>query len=59
MDKDRIPKVIEHASQLREIVAQLDIITGDISRAPFSKFLPAWQIISENATSDSRSGDSI
>jgi Family of unknown function (DUF5677) len=36
MDKDLIPKVIEHASQLREAVAQLDIITSDISRVPFT-----------------------
>jgi Family of unknown function (DUF5677) len=36
MDKDLIPKFIEHASQLREVVAQLDIIMGDINRVPFT-----------------------
>ena len=36
MDKHLIPKVIEHASQLREVVTELDTIVGDIRRAPFT-----------------------
>jgi hypothetical protein len=45
MDTNLIPKVIEQASRLREVVAQLDIIMGDISRAPISIFNGSREVI--------------